>query len=94
MRPLLLSLPLLLMAPALAQALPDSLRMSCASTRALVQQQGSAVIATGPNIYELFVTEAGQCYSKRSEPAWIATADQEKCLVGQRCRDRRWQMKR
>lgn len=94
MRPLLLSLSFLLMAPALAQALPDSLRMSCASARALVQQQGAVVIGTGPNIYERFVTEAGKCYSQRSEPAWIATADQEKCLVGQRCRDRRWQMKR
>lgn len=94
MRPLLLTLPLLFTAPALAQALPDSLRMSCASARALVQQQGAVVIGTGPNIYERFVTNPGYCPTQRAEPAWIRTADQQQCLVGKRCRDRRLQIRR
>ncbi|TCK28860.1 hypothetical protein EV667_2874 [Ancylobacter aquaticus] len=76
--------------PALAQAMPNSLAMSCGQARALVQREGAVVIGTGPNLYDRFVTDAGYCSSKRSKPAWIATRDEAQCLVGQLCRDRRF----
>ena len=76
--------------PASAQAMPNSLTMSCAQARALVQREGAVVIGTGPNLYDRFVTDAGFCASKRSQPAWIATRDEPECLVGQLCRERRF----
>ncbi len=89
MRTTLLTLPFILMASSsLAQARPDSLAMSC-----LVRDNGAVVIGTGPNLFERFVASAGFCQSQRTEPAWIPTADQRQCLVGQRCRDRRIQMR-
>ncbi|HZX84512.1 MAG TPA: hypothetical protein VFF19_13175 [Reyranella sp.] len=91
MRTTLLTLPFILMASSsLAQARPDSLAMSCTSASALVRESGAVVIGTGPNLYERFVTGAGFCeMSQRTEPAWIPTADQQQCLVGKRCIDRR-----
>ncbi|MDQ0348387.1 hypothetical protein [Ancylobacter vacuolatus] len=79
-----------LLLPASAQARPNSLAMSCAQARALVQREGAVVIGTGPNLYDRFVTDAGYCTSKRSKPAWIETRDEAQCLVGQLCRERRF----
>ena len=91
MRTALMTIPLILMAsPSFAQARPDSLTMSCAAAYELVRQRGAVVIGTGPNLYERFVTDARYCeMAQRTKPAWIPTADQRQCLVGQRCRDRR-----
>jgi len=91
MRAVLFTAPLLLVAgTTLAGAHPNSLAMSCASTRSLVQQTGAAVIATGPNLYDRFVTDAGYCSkTQKAEPAWLATADEPQCLVGRRCVERR-----
>lgn len=89
MRAILLSACLVLGASSLAQARPDSLTMSCAATRGLVQKSGAVVIGTGPNIYERFVTQRRFCtMTQVTEPAWIRTADQSQCLVGYRCVER------
>lgn len=91
MKAVLFTVPLLLVAgTTLAGAYPNSLAMSCASTRGLVQQSGAVIIATGPNLFDRFVTDSGYCsISQRTAPAWLATADDDQCLVGQRCVDRR-----
>jgi len=91
MRIALWSIPLILLASSsVAQAMPDSLRMSCSAARNLVQNSGAAVIATGSNLYDRFVSGAGYCErTQRTEPAWIPTADQSQCLVGRRCVARR-----
>lgn len=81
---------LLLPLPASAQAMPNSLTMSCAQAQALVAREGAVVIGTGPNLFDRYVTDAGYCQSKRSRPAWIATRDNPQCLVGQECRERRF----
>lgn len=81
---------LLLPLPASAQAMPNSLTMSCAQAQALVARAGAVVIGTGPNLFDRYVTDAGYCQSKRSRPAWIATRDNPQCLVGQECRERRF----
>jgi len=44
-----------------AQARPDSLRMSCGQTSALVQSHGGVVIGTGADIYDRFVTGCSFC---------------------------------
>lgn len=80
--------------PGLAQARPDSLTLSCAAASALVRERGAVVIGTGPDLYDRFVTDPGYCQSRRTEPAWIPTRDDRQCLVGQRCRDRRIQIRR
>ncbi len=70
--------PFILLASAtLAEARPNSLAMSCASTRGLVQNTGAVVIGTGPNLYDRFVTDAGYCtITQRADPAWLETADE------------------
>ncbi|WP_371346865.1 hypothetical protein [Ancylobacter sp. IITR112] len=76
--------------PAAAQAMPNSLNMSCAQAQALVAREGAVVIGTGPNLFDRYVTDAGYCSTQRSKPAWIATRDNPQCLVGQECRERRF----
>lgn len=80
---------LLLPLPASAQAMPNSLTMSCAQARALVARQGAVVIGTGPDLFDRYVSNPGYCQSQRSKPAWIPTRDNPQCLVGQECRERR-----
>ncbi len=94
MRTALLSIPFILLAStSFAQAMPNSLSMSCSAARGLVQQNGAVVIGTGPNLYDRFVTSTGKCEpTQRSEPAWIPTADQAQCLVGRRCIARRFKL--
>lgn len=76
-------------APAAAQSRPDSLRLTCAATSALVRQQGAVVIGTGPNIYDRYVSNQGYCAADQTTaPAWLQTADQNQCFVGYRCRER------
>lgn len=79
---------LFLVSSAGAQELPNSLNMTCADASGLVRQNGAAVIATGPVIFERFVTSKQFCGPGESTgPAWIPTRDVAQCLVGQRCRD-------
>ncbi|MDQ0303201.1 hypothetical protein [Ancylobacter polymorphus] len=80
---------LLLPLPASAQAMPNSLTMSCAQARALVAREGAVVIRTGPDLFDRYVTNPSYCQSQRSRPAWIPTRDDPQCLVGQECRERR-----
>jgi hypothetical protein len=91
MKTVLFTVPFILIASAtLAEARPNSLAMSCASTRGLVQNTGAIVIGTGPNLYDRFVMDAGYCtLTQKAEPAWLPTADEPECLVGRRCVERR-----
>lgn len=76
-------------APAHAQSMPDSLRMSCAATAALVRERGAVVIGTGPGIFDRYVSTQGYCApGQTTEPIWLQTADQKQCFIGYRCRDR------
>lgn len=90
MRTLLLSIPFVLAGAAgAAQAMPNSLSMSCAAVSALVRQQGQAVIASGPNIFSRFVSGPGYCDADQTAmPSWIPSADQSQCLAGYHCQER------
>ena len=89
MRTVLLTIPFILMAgSAFAQAGPNSLIMSCASSRALVQKRGAVLMYTGPNIFDRYVSNQSFCAgNEMTKPAWIATVDQPECLVGSVCRE-------
>ena len=91
MKTVLFTAPFILLASAtLAEAHPNSLAMSCASTRGLVQHTGAVIIATGANLYDRCVTDAGFCtITQNAKPAWLPTADEPQCLVGSRCVERR-----
>ena len=83
--PLLLSF-LAFASEAIAQPRPDTLRMSCAQARGLVQSQGAVVLYSGPYAYDRFVRDSSFCFRPdRTEPAWIATLDVPQCPVGFRC---------
>ncbi|HSI39889.1 MAG TPA: hypothetical protein VLA00_05000 [Xanthobacteraceae bacterium] len=90
MRTVLLSLTLAALAsPALAQARPDSLSLSCDALSRLVRQNGAVVIGTGPNIFDRYVRDAGFCPQPQTvQPSWLQSADTAQCFVGYRCRDR------
>lgn len=89
MRKILLTLPFILLAssPAWSQAMPNSLNMTCAQTKALVDRSGGVVIGTGPNIFDRYVS--GQRYCGLDEiatAAWLQTKDQPQCFIGYHCR--------
>ena len=72
----------------MAQGLPDTLDMSCAQARAIVRQSGAVVLATGPRLYERYVTNRTYCSPDQdTQPAWTATADSPQCQLGDRCID-------
>jgi len=42
-----------------ADARPDTRKMTCAQTQALIQSQHAAVLSTGPNTYDRYVRQFG-----------------------------------
>ena len=75
-------------APAIAQAGPPSQSLTCESARRIVASRGAAVLTTGRNAYDRYVSSSQFCVlGETTEPAWIPTADTPQCLVGYRCRE-------
>ena len=71
-----------------AQGRPNSEAMSCAQAAGLVAASGAAVIGTGPNIYDRYVTSRAYCTkTEMTEPAWVGTADRRRCFIGYTCKD-------
>ncbi|MHB2166320.1 hypothetical protein [Alsobacter sp. R-9] len=71
---------------ALAQARPDSLRMTCAQARSIVATRGAVVIGTGPYIYDRFVADRRFCsLNEFARPAFIRSRDTPQCMVGYKC---------
>ncbi|MCS0495513.1 hypothetical protein [Ancylobacter mangrovi] len=74
--------------PALAQSMPNSLDLSCAAAFDMVRQKGAVVMATGPNIYDRYVSDQRYCgLAETTFPVWIQTSDMKQCFVGYRCRE-------
>jgi hypothetical protein len=68
---------------------PDTSRMTCAAAQALVVRHGGIVLDTGPSIFDRYVSSQAYCTSTElTEPAFVPTADNRQCFVGQRCRQR------
>jgi hypothetical protein len=73
---------------AAAQERPNSLEMTCAQTAGIVASQGYAIIGTGPNVYDRYVSSRAYCtQTEINEPAFVATADQRRCFIGYTCKD-------
>ena len=87
---LVLSVSLLALATeAVAQGRPYSPGMSCREAAAMVSARGAVVLGTGPNSYERVVAHGGLCsVEETTAPAWEPTADNPRCFVGYRCKDK------
>lgn len=87
MRAIIASLLLLTtVGPVFAQGQVNPAGMSCAEATALLKERGAVVFDTGPGEFSRFVLDQGSCEPNQvTEPAWLRTADQPQCLVGQRC---------
>lgn len=72
-----------------AQRRPDSLTMSCAAAKSIVDRAGAVVMQSGPNIYDRYVSHGGHCtLSEETIPAFIPSADNRACFVGYTCREK------
>ena len=71
-----------------AQGMPNSLTMSCAQARGLVERSGAAVIATGAVEFDRYVSRRSFC-TRDQEPrsSFVRTADNPQCYIGDRCVD-------
>jgi hypothetical protein len=73
---------------ALGQVAGTTLAMSCGQAAAFVRAQGAAVLRTGPNTYDRYVSGPGACLrGQQPFPAWVRTADSVQCFIGYRCRE-------
>lgn len=69
-----------------AQGLPNTLNMTCAQTQAMIARSGAVVLATGPSLYDRYVTGRRFCNpDQQLAPSWTATADNPQCYVYNRC---------
>lgn len=75
--------------PSQAQRRPDSLTMSCAAAKSLVDWAGAVVMQSGPNIYDRYVSHGGHCTrSEETIPAFVPSADSRVCFAGYTCREK------
>ena len=76
---------------AMAQANPDTLRMSCAGAAQLVRNAGSIVLNSGPNIYDRYVSAQNFCtLNEIMVPRWVPSADNPQCFIGWVCQRESW----
>ena len=73
---------------ALAQEGPNARTMQCAAAQTLVKSNGSAILNSGPNIFNRYVRDAAFCAEDMYlAPAWVRTQDSKACFVGYTCVD-------
>ncbi|MGO4571418.1 hypothetical protein [Microvirga sp. 2TAF3] len=61
--------------------------MSCEQARGMVASEGAAVLSTGPDQYDRYVSSLSSCQVDQIlEPAWVPTEDTPQCSVGYKCR--------
>jgi hypothetical protein len=85
----LLTLGLALAAPAaIAQEGPNLRTMTCAAAKQTVKSQGSAILNSGPNVFNRYVRDAAYCMEDQwLQGAWVRTQDNPKCFIGYICAD-------
>ena len=80
----------LLASAATAQEGPNARAMTCAQTKAIIQEKGAALINSGPNVFNRYVKDAAYCLQDQYlAPAWVRTLDSKACLIGYICSDNR-----
>ncbi len=72
---------------AAAQQRPYSPRLSCGAAKQIVLRSGAVVMGTGPDLYDRYVSNAGQCGTfEDAITAFVPTGDNPQCFVGYQCR--------
>jgi len=72
--------------PDRAAAQTPSITFTCAQAAALIQQRGSAVLATSPTLYDRYVHDRSFClYDQETRPEWVPTKDKPQCFIGYTC---------
>jgi len=65
-----------------ANARPDTRKMTCAQTQALIQRQHAAVLSTGPNTYDRYVRQYGnECDEPAVPMVDYVPASDGQCMV-------------
>lgn len=73
-------------ATAFAQRL-DTTQMTCNQARSVVARDGAQVLASGPLLYDRYVSSARFCsYGEIAQPAFAPTRDTPTCPVGNLCK--------
>ncbi|UVK52546.1 hypothetical protein DBIPINDM_005941 [Mesorhizobium sp. AR02] len=62
-----------------ANARPDTRKMTCAQTQALIQSQHAAVLSTGPSTYDRYVRQFGN----ECDPPYVPMVDHVPASDGQ-----------
>lgn len=74
------------MTSAQAQRRPYSPDMNCGAVAQFVRMNGAAVVRTGPNTYDRYVSHRGHCTPQETtRPAWVTAIDTPACFVGYTC---------
>src|SRR4051812_46133070 len=75
-------------AGALAQARPQSTRMTCRQAAGMVYASGALVLGTGVHTYDRYVRDRSFCaITEVIEPAFAPTLDNPACFVGYTCKE-------
>lgn len=79
------------LAPTLARAQSrlDSLTMTCAALKEVIQKRGVVIVGTGPNVYDRYVANGRFCAPTQiTDNGFVATSDNRQCAAGYVCRER------
>ncbi|PLW75578.1 hypothetical protein [Cohaesibacter celericrescens] len=64
----------------------DSHDLTGAQVKQLVQEQGSVLLDTGPNVFDRYVANSSYCsLGEKAERAYVPTADSNSEFVGYTC---------
>lgn len=70
------------------EGLPQTLDMSCSQAQSLVYHNGAAVLATGPLVFNRYVTGMNYCaLGDVTRLTWVRTHDASLCPVGYVCHE-------
>ncbi len=70
----------------LAQARPDTRRMSCDQATDLVEDSGAIVMTTGRHTYERIVRNRNYCdHDENIRQVYAPTRDDRRCHIGYKC---------
>ena len=78
---------LTLLVSSIAFARQNTIEMTCAEARQLVNEKGALVISLGkPYVYDRVVAHSGYCsISEFASPKWAPTQDSNRCFIGYTC---------
>ena len=73
-------------APVSAAQRIDTRSMTASQVKQVLQEQGSAILKTAPNIYDRYVANSSYCeVGTHAKTAWVPTANSESAIVGYTC---------